>query len=477
MQLPYFIGIDIGTTAIKAVAFDANGHALHRTTADCYTHHPQSGYREQDVLFLWQQFMQVLTQLCSFFSHAPHAVGLSAPMHSFAAFDANGDPLTPFIIWSDERAEDVAAQLHKQGLAKSFYEATGTPVHAMSPLCKWLWLQQYQPAIFNSAVHIAGIKEVIWYQLFGEWVTDTPTASATGFFNVHHLTWDKQLLQQFKLPYTSLSAVQPMQFCRRLAPRTSLPSLLHHVPFVLGGSDGVLAAWAGWQSSGLSASLSIGTSAALRRVVPGVQLHAHQQTFCYHMQENMYVTGAPSNNGLILLPWLKKEVLQTKQSYEQLIEAAAQVPQGSEGLLFMPYLQNERAPHWNKKLSALFVNRGPQHTPGHLVRAVLEGMAYNLKWIGETMHSQPGELFFTTGGVVPFPAAMQLIANVLNCTLHASPDGDGVALGAAGVAAQAVGQHLNLQQSLHCYEAQATAAAGYNKGFEEFKKAFHRLHW
>ncbi|MDQ3279549.1 MAG: FGGY family carbohydrate kinase, partial [Bacteroidota bacterium] len=185
MQQTYVLGIDIGTGSVKAVALNEKGQVLHSEQV----FYPAAAKTEQEVEPVWFAFQQSIRNTVSTLQAPPQAVGLSSAMHSIMAVNENGHPLSKAILWSDTRSTAIAQNLRQTTLGRELYLATGTPIHAMSPLCKIRWWQQTAPELFSRTAKFISIKEAIWYRLFGEYVIDFSLASATGLFNHQLLSW------------------------------------------------------------------------------------------------------------------------------------------------------------------------------------------------------------------------------------------------------------------------------------------------
>src|ERR1700737_883280 len=156
----YYIGVDIGTTSVKAVAFSATGDVIGSQSVSYTTQHPAPDRSEQDPDEIVRAVSDCINKVTTgLLPSIPAMVSFSSAMHSFLAVDKEGSPLTPCIIWADNRAGAIAQELCKTGRGAVFYQATGVPIHAMTPLCKLIWLKQQEPEIFREASKFIGIKE------------------------------------------------------------------------------------------------------------------------------------------------------------------------------------------------------------------------------------------------------------------------------------------------------------------------------
>src|SRR5690606_23011741 len=168
----HIIGIDIGTGSTKAVAVSPSGETLASTHVSYPTLNSIPGYSEQDPEVIWQAFIATLTQLLARTNETPHAVCLSSAMHSLIPVDNHGNVLHPMITWADNRSADVASKLRASESGRRLYEETGTPIHAMSPLCKIIWLRENNADLFSRTARFISIKEFVWFRLFNAFEVD-----------------------------------------------------------------------------------------------------------------------------------------------------------------------------------------------------------------------------------------------------------------------------------------------------------------
>ena len=181
-------------------------------------------------------------------------------MHSLIAVDATGRPLTPSIIWADNRAADIAEKIYAKNRALVCYQRTGVPVHAMSPFCKLQWLKENQRDLFDRACKFIGIKEYIFHKLFGVWVVDVSIAAATGLMNRDTLRWDSEMLEQAGISTDLLSQI--VETDKSFYGARVFPSL-KNIPFIIGGSDGAMANLGATEEPG-TLVVTVGTSRAVK---------------------------------------------------------------------------------------------------------------------------------------------------------------------------------------------------------------------
>ncbi|MFO1120649.1 MAG: FGGY family carbohydrate kinase, partial [Rhodospirillales bacterium] len=211
-NLPHVIGVDIGTTSTKAVVFDLEGKVKGHHTAYYPLLTPAPGVAEQDPEEIFRATLAAIRGGVHAAGLAPadiKGVGFSAAMHSVIAVDDDGKPLTRSITWADTRAAAYADLILRDMDGHGIYLRTGTPIHPMSPLVKLLWLRKERGNVFREAVRFVGIKEYIFYRLFGRWLVDYSIASATGLFNLQKLDWDEGALAVAGITSDHLSKPAP----------------------------------------------------------------------------------------------------------------------------------------------------------------------------------------------------------------------------------------------------------------------------
>ena len=408
--MDYYIGIDIGTTSTKAVAFSINEEVIAKESIGYAIQHPHTNYSEQDPDEIFEAVINSIGKIAAALNNDKAVlISFSAAMHSILAVDNTGKPLGNCIIWADNRAGNIAAALRETSLGKEFYHATGVPIHAMSPLCKLLWIKENNQAVFQHAYKFIGIKEYIFFRLFGKYIVDTSVASATGLLDIKNLQWNKKILAYVGITEEQLSEVIPATHKEYLNDRNPYASdtrlaAVASTAFIAGGSDGALANLGSGATGDHAMAVTIGTSSAVRIMTGQVHTDEQMRTFCYHLTGNSYIVGGASNNGAVVLQWLKDNLLKTTDSYDQLFSEAATVEAGCNGLLFIPYLLGERAPVWNSDARAVFFGLDITHSRAHLIRAAMEAVVYSVYSIGKIlMEKRSITEIHATGGFTQSP--------------------------------------------------------------------------
>jgi gluconokinase len=454
-NLPHVIGVDIGTTSTKAVVFDVEGKVNGHHTVGYPLRTPAPGVAEQDPEEIFAAVLAAIRGAVHAAGPATgsiKSVGFSAAMHSVIAVDAGGRPLTASITWADTRSAAFAERLLREMNGHEIYLRTGTPIHPMSPLVKLFWLCNEQPEVFRSAARFVGIKEYVFFRLFGRWLVDFSIASASGMFNLQRLEWDEGAL--------AIAGVTPERLSKPVPPTHHVEGLDSSVaadlglppriPFVVGANDGVLSNLGVDAIQPGDVAITIGTSGALRAVVDRPRTDPVGRTFCYLLTEKHWVVGGPVNNGGIAFRWVRDELAAAETEtakrlgidpYEVLTRIAERVPPGSEGLIFHPYLMGERAPWWNASMRASFFGLGACHHKEHMVRAVLEGVIYSLFSILPAVEDLIGttRTMKATGGFARSGLWRQMMADVFDREVVVPESFESSCLGAAILALYALG--------------------------------------
>ena len=479
----YYLGVDVGTTSAKAVAFSKSGEVFASSSCPYKMHHPQPTWSEQDPDEVFTAVVtctnKVISSLPSF---TPLFLAFSSAMHGLLVMDKTGNPITRSMIWADNRASEIADILKATEWGEEIYHITGVPIHAMTPLCKLIWLKENDPETFNKAYRFISIKEYIYFKLFNEYVVDTSIASATGLLNLKSLSWDEKILNFLDITSSSLSQVVSAKtkhiYQKKNAPPVAQDWLVPDgTPFIIGGSDGALANLGTGAVDSNSMAISIGTSGAARVVVEEVETDIRMCTFCYHIKDHLYIVCGPSNNGAVVLEWLKDSLLETKESYIELFQRAETIKPGSEDLIFIPYVLGERAPIWNSKARGIYFGLNINHTKSHLIRACMEGVIYALYSIAKILlEKRVITEIHATGGFTHSSLWLQMLADMCNIKVLVSGAVESSALGAVMIGMEAMNiEPLPRKKILSFYEPDLLNHEIYLKGFERFERVYESL--
>jgi gluconokinase len=478
--MKYYLGVDIGTTSAKCVAFSESGEVMVSASRRYEMLHPKINYSEQDPDEIFTAMVESVNEVTGTLNSDPEFVAFSAAMHSLIVMGDEGRPLTNCIIWADNRAAEIADELRNTERGRGIYESTGVPVHAMSPLCKILWYKQNDPEVFDAARQFIGIKEYVFYKLFGAYVTETSIASTTGMLNLETLDWDEDVVSFAGIDRSQLPEVRSVRTFFRLDETKARPfglKLPHNIAFVLGGSDGALANLGTFATAQNTMAISIGTSSAARIVTTTRQMDADMRTFCYHLMDNCFIVGGPSNNGAIVLEWLRDNLLETSESLESLFEKAETIEAGSGGLIFVPYLLGERAPVWDSSARGIFYGFDINHRKAHLIRACMEGVIYSVYSTARILlHNNAITEIHATGGFTQSRLWLQMLADVCGLPVLVSSAVESSSLGAVMIGLTAMNiERLPPREVLEEYKPDITNHAVYMERFRQFDLTYQQL--
>jgi gluconokinase len=456
------ITIEIGTGAIRVAAFDLKGSIIGCAKGSYPTYHEKPDYSEQDPE---QIFITMLYILKNFLNEKIHpkkyevlCICFSSAMHSVLPINKKGVPLGNAIAWSDNRAKKEANDLKHSALGKSLYKATGTPIHAMSPLNKIAWLKDNDKDRFAAAQKFLSIKTYIVQQLTGQYLVDYSVASATGLLNIYSLQWEDDALKHAGIKKEKLADLVPVLYADASLKKEYQTSLGLHdrVKLIVGSTDGCMATLGAGVWGDGKATVTLEESGAVRVIGKEVIQDEKQRLFNYVLTEGNYVSGGPTNNSGSVFEWYAKQFGDFKRAFdlegciENLIDDASKISAGSEGLIFLPYLQGERAPIWNANARGVYFGLNINHGQQHFTRATIEGILYAFYSIGKTLEEHRDvKLLSANGTFASYPFWTQTMADIFNKPVHIrhNSNPDSVASGSYLLSATVMGMYKNLEEA------------------------------
>lgn len=488
------VTIDIGTTKVKVSAFDKTCNLIAWKQGTYPTFHPQPDCSEQDPE---QIFLTVLYALKSLLNdeltkkHQPVALVFGASMHSVLPIDKNGVPLRNAVIWADNRGHDEATALKNSDEGKEIYKQTGTPLHPMSPLVKIRWFKNHSPATwFEKVYKFISIKEYIIYQLTDQLVIDHSIASSTGLFNIHSLQWHQSALDYAGIKPQQLSDIVPIDFAmlklkKEYVRLFRLPST---TKIIVGASDGCLATLGAGVVTEGNATITIGSSGAIRVAGKEVIQDEQQRFFNYLLMEGKYISGGPTNNGGVVFDWFMQQFgglgghSDVEYTVNQLLIEADRVPAGAGGLLFLPYLLGERAPLWNANARGAYIGVNITHERRHFIRATVEGIVYEMYSIGKLLQQYRSiQHLYINGAYATLPLFAQVLSDVFGKTVYINDKHDSASAGAALLGLTHLGIFTDLEEaaqtvrSVETYQPNTAHYEQYTRFAEIFDRLSHKL--
>jgi xylulokinase len=446
----HLIGIDVGTGGSRAVLIDTAGRIVASATVE---HKPfvsiQTGWAEQDPGDWWRASAAAIRSAIANAAIGPEqikAVGLSGQMHGAVLLDDADELLRPAIIWCDQRSGDQCKNLTASLGGSRLIELTCNPALTGFTLPKLLWVRDHEPETWQRVRSVLLPKDYVRFRLTGDKATDVADASGTLLLNVAARHWSNEMLEAAEISATILPRVYESQ---EITGSISLAAaeetgLVAGTPVIAGAGDQAAGAVGlGIVRPGMI-SATIGTSGVVFAATntPALDPKGRVHTFCHAIPERWHVMGVTQGAGLSLR-WFRDQfgVTSDGDPYDSLTAEAARISPGADGLLWAPYLMGERTPHLDPDARAALVGLTASHTRAHVVRAILEGVAFSLKDSFEILRelNVPCETIRLGGGGARSELWRQIQADVYGHEVETVVAEEGAAYGVAVLAGVAAG--------------------------------------
>jgi len=418
---------DLGTTGNKASLFDPEGKMLASVSSPYETDYPRPGWAEQSPADWWEAVGKSTQQLISE-SRCEAAdiavISFSGQMMGCLPVDVQGRPLRSAIIWADQRAEAEAALIAERVGREQVYAITGHRAASNYTAPKLLWLRNHQPELYARTRKVLQAKDYVAFKLTGVYATDYSDASGTILFDLSARRWADDILAALGLDPNLMPPALPSATVIGSVTREAadLTGLCAGTPVVIGGGDGACATAGAGVVSPTDTYCYIGSSSWIALVSREPLYDPQQRTFTFAHLDPQYVfpIGTMQCAGGSY-DWLEGVLRGDggQRMHGKLDSLAASVEPGAHGLLFLPYLMGERSPHWNPQARGAFVGLTMTHGRGEMARAVLEGVAFNLRIILDALRGQgaPIDTLRLIGGGARSSLWRQILADVLNLPL------------------------------------------------------------
>ena len=455
MATTHVLGIDVSTTASKALLIDSEGRvtAVASNPHDVSSPHPL--WSEQSPEQWWdatRASIRTVLADSSVDASSIGGIGLTGQMHGLVMVDGNGDVLRPALLWNDQRAGAECDEIRNAIGLQRLVELTGNDAFAGFTAPKLLWVRNHEPDVYDRTAQILLPKDYIRFRLTGGFATDKAGAGGTLLLDLETRDWSSEVLEALDIPAGWLSPTYegPVATGTVSDAGAAESGLKEGTPVVAGGGDQAA------QAVGVGAvtpevwGLTLGTSGVVfassdaPRVESAGRVHAfpHAVPGRWHMMGVM-LSAAGS------LAWYH-DTFAADVDYDDLLREAADIEPGSDGLFFQPYLTGERTPHADPYLRAAFVGLTARHTRGHLTRSVLEGVAFglrdNFRLLEDAGLPAPREVRLSGGGARS-PIWRQILADVLGVELATVQTTEGAAYGAALLAGVGAGMWASAEEA------------------------------
>jgi xylulokinase len=392
----YILAHDLGTTGNKATLFDAEGTLLASAFSPYETSHPYPTWAEQDPADWWRAVVETTQRLLGSSEIAADEVAVvsfSGMMMGCLPVDAAGTPLRRCIIWADQRAVEQAAQLAEAVGPETVYTITG---HRISPTysgAKIMWVREHEPDLFAQTHKFLHVKDYIAHRMTGAFVTDRSDAGGMNLYHLEEGVWSARILDAIGLDSRLLPDVHDStDVIGMVTPEAATElGLVADTPVVIGGGDGASAAVGAGAVVEGPAYNYIGSSSWISFASRRPILDPGQRIFNWaHMVPGMFLPCGTMQAAGGSYQWLRRQVCwyesreaerSRSDPYDLMNQRAAESPPGANNLIFLPYLEGERSPHWNPRARGGFIGLSVTHTRADMIRAVLEGISMNLRTI------------------------------------------------------------------------------------------------
>lgn len=464
-----WVGVDIGTTGVRAIAYQKNGLSLCSADEFYPLETPYPDWAEQNPEIIYRGIEKVIREVANTLMYKGKMVSglaISTVMHSFAPANEQRELLSNMITWADSRSIEIVNELKQdEKLAKNIYEKTCCPPHACYPFLKILWVRKNYPDVFQKMRYIYSLKDYVFEKMTGEWVVDKSSASASGLYNAHTMDWDTDILAYAGINREQLppvvSTTYQSKLTRNVALRLNLPEGL---PVVIGATDGVLV------NVGIGAvedgqlSATIGTSGAIRMLTKTPKVDNQGRTWCYNLTDDMWVAGGAINNGGIIMRWLRDKVCHYSSQrltdididpYDLMTLKASKISAGADGLLLLPFFTGERAPYWNSELRGMFFGLSLNHSRSHMIRSGMEGICFSLNCVLSALKDFGAvKDIRVSGSFTKSSLWLQIMSDIFDEKITLPQNSEGAAFGAAVLGFIASGEMENIADTANLIKPQ-----------------------
>ena len=465
--MKYLLGVDVGTTSLKAAVFDEKGNLQKSVTKD-YTLIVSGDRVEFPAQEYWNIFQAAYKEVTEGIEIS--ALAVDTQCETMILTDNDGNPLMNAIVWLDNRAAAEAEEIEKAFGNKRVYEITGQPeITATWPASKLLWVKKNEPEIFEKIGKIFLLEDYLLYRLTGEFVTQKTLQSSSLYFNIVDSCWWKEMLdfigvKETQLPKILDSGVKVGEF--------------EGVLVATGAMDQIAGAIGAGVVDKNVVSEMTGTTMAI--FVPDVEMPPYNPESivpCHMNYDGKYCLVSWTPTAGIALKWFKNNFCE-EFSFRQLDELAAAVPPGSDGLTFLPYLCGSTMPKYNPDARGAFMGMTMEHTRGHAIRSILEAVACMLRANLEYLGIKNREVRSMGGGATS-PLWCQIKADMTGSDIAILKNKENACLGTANLAGVGAGIYTDVESACtSMVEIEKTyhpSGTSYDECYNNFCKAEEKV--
>jgi len=489
MSKQYVLGVDHGSGGCKITCLDSSGRVAAEASVSYPSYYPQNRWVEQrPEQWIDAAVEGIRTALAGFTAEQRSqikAIAFSAPHHVAVLLDAENRVLRDVIMWNDQRSGEESVQLMEE-MGEQIYGITNNKATPTWTLSHMAWLMKHEPHVYENIRKIVFMKDYVRYRFSGELATDYIEAEGTLFFDIKKLEWseplcatinlDRSLLPQVCLPTDISGSLQP-----EMAARLGLPA---GIPIVVGTADTAAEVYSCGTVEAGDGVVKLATAGNF--TVVSERLPTNPTIIVYdHLVKGLYYQNSATNFAASSYRWFKEtffrelEEKSVGQSVYPLInEEIAKIPAGAEGLIFQPYLNGERSPHWDPYLRASFFGLTARHNRGHFARAVLEGVGYSIRDASLEFGVKPQKPLKIIGGGSKGDEWVQIMADILNAEMVVPAVSD-ASFGCCLIAATAIGWFADLKEAVTQTQRivkQVAPIASHVRVYDELFAVYKELH-
>src|SRR5215217_7235661 len=457
MATQYFLGIDTSTTSSKALLIDQAGNVVGVVSSPHTLQTPRPLWSEQDPREWWEAVsasIRSVLEKAGISGESIGAIGLTGQMHGLVLLDEAGNVLRPAILWNDQRTQSQCDEIHQIIGKEKFIQITGNVALTGFTAPKILWVKENEPEVYARAKHVLLPKDYIRYKLTGEFAMDKADGAGTVLFDLASRDWSDDVLAALSIPRAWMPKTfeGPVFTGYVTEQAAALTGLKMGTPVAAGGGDqAAQAVGVGAVEPGI-VGLTVGTSGVVFATTPSalIEPEGRLHAFCHAVPGMWHFMGVMLS-AAGSLQWYR-DTLASNMSFDELLKEAESVPDGSEGLQFLPYLSGERTPHPDPLARGAFIGLTLRHSRAHLTRALLEGVSFGLK-DSFTLIQNAGLGAITqvraSGGGTKGALWRQILASVLEAELVTVNTTEGAAYGAALLAGVGAGAWADVATACH----------------------------
>jgi len=461
------IGIDSSTTACKAIAWDRQGRAVAEGRASYALLQPETSWHEQNAEDWWMGACRALRECISQVdARQIEAICITHQRESFVPVNRDGRPLRNAILWSDERSRTQVAALEERFGRDALHRLTGKPPSMTQSLPKILWLLEHEPDTMRRAHKLCDVHAFLTHRLTGHFRTSLANADPMGLVDLINRRWADELIAALGLRVTQFADLyEPGEVIGSVSPEAARASTLPAgLPVIAGAGDGHCAGLGANASIPTRAYLNLGTAIASGVISADYPCDRAFRTLIAPLP-GYYVAEHILRGGVYTIGWFIDKFaadlrdVRLPLSPEEMIEAAAaNLPPGAGGLMLVPYWNNVMNPYWDPAASGIVIGWTGAHGREHLYRAILEGIAFEQRLVGDAMMAAVGQRFseyITMGGGSRSQLWCQVMADVTGIPVLRSTTTEATCLGAGILAATAVGWYPDARTAADAMTATA----------------------